>query len=921
MQLRATARTLLAHVCAGRQAVIGLFVLPLLAATAGAQSSGIELGSAGWRGPAGNAASSGPSLSADGRFVAFFSSASDLVRGDTNETRDVFVRDRSTGLTERVSVSDTGAQANGPSQTSGDNVSISADGNVVAFDSTASNLVPNDRNRQADVFVRLRAEATTELISVSSSGEQGNGASTNAAVDGSGRWVVFQSQATNLVPGDRNGVSDVFLRDREAGTTERVCGSIEPNGPSSQAAISADGQIVAFVSAATNLVEHDTNGQLDVFVCDRRTGRIELVSRNARGELGNGDSILPALSADGRFVAFKSLASNLVDDDRNGTVDVFVRDRLAGTTQRVSVSFLGRDANGTSYAPAIDCSGRFVAFGSEANNIFREDFNQLPSMFLRDLPAGRSFLLDISDQGIQADGGVLDIAPALSCQPLVVAFASTASNLAPGDLNQHADVYISTSPVPRCRADADCDDNDLCTTNRCGNDGLCSFEPIPCPAPPQCAAAGACDPATGSCTYEPLPDGSPCDDGNLCTRNDQCTGSACAGTAIECTGADGCHDPGTCDPTTGLCPNPRPDGTPCNDGNLCTTADRCEASLCVGTEKDCSLADGCHDPGVCDPATGLCPNPRPDGTACDDANLCTVGDRCQGSICTGTPKDCSAADGCHDPGTCDPATGLCPNPRPDGTACSDGNLCTLEDRCSASICVGTPRDCSVTDGCHDIGVCDPATGLCPNPRPDGTACSDGNLCTLGDQCQTGRCVGTPRDCSRPDGCHDTGACNPATGQCPNPRPDGTACSTGAFCVVAQTCVGGFCGGGQPRNCDDGAFCTGTESCDEQNRRCVSSGNPCTEGICDEEQNACLPSGEVSPTPTPTLAAPTTVSATRTPTRTPGPSGNGDGCGCDVDPSGPRSQNAVWIWLSTLLALGARRVLPALCGQRRRIRSR
>jgi len=892
------------HLCKWGVAAFALAVL--LANSARGQSSSLELASGSFRGPAANGPSNGPAISADGRYVAFFSSASDLVRGDTNEVRDVFVRDRISGATERVSVSDRGAQANGASQTSGDNPAISADGNVVAFDSTASNLVPNDRNQQTDVFVRLRAEGTTELVSVSSSGEQGNGPSSNPAMDGSGRWVVFQSLASNLVESDRNGVSDVFVRDRQEGTTERVCG-IEPNGPSSQPAISADGRFVAFVSAATNLVANDTNGQLDVFVCDRQTGQIEIASVNSRGELGNGDSILPALSADGRFVAFKSLASNLVPDDRNGTVDVFVRDRALGITERVSTSFLGGDANGTSYAPAIDCSGRFVAFGSEANNLFREDYNQLPSMFLRDRAAGRTYLLYLGPGQIGADGAVLDIAPAVSCQPLVVAFATLASNLGGNDPNQHADIYVSTSPLPRCRTDADCNDNDLCTTDQCGEDGLCTFAPIGCPAPGPCMGAGTCNPATGSCSYEPLPDGSACDDGNLCTRNDQCNNGQCAGTAIECTGADGCHDPGACDPATGLCPNPRPDGTPCSDGNLCTTGDQCQAGFCTGTEKDCSIADGCHDPGACDPTTGLCPNPRPDGTPCSDGNLCTTGDQCRGSICTGTPKDCSTADGCHDPGACDPATGLCPNPRPDGTACSDGNLCTTDDRCVASVCTGTPRDCSVSDGCHDIGVCDPTTGLCPNPRPDGTACSDGNLCTVGDQCQASRCVGTPRDCSRPDGCHDAGECNPATGLCPNPRPDGTACSSGAFCVVGESCLGGFCRGGQPRNCDDGAFCTGVEQCDEANRRCVSSGNPCTDGICDEEQNACLPSVGVTPTPS---ASPTPIpqspSPTRTATPTARPAGGGDGCGCDVDPTAPRSQNAAWIWLSAAFAVALRR---------------
>lgn len=889
-------------------ALVGCLCLSALGNAGWAQGSRLELASGSWHGPAGNAASNGPAVSADGRFVAFFSSASDLVRGDTNEARDVFVRDRSSGQTERVSVTDRGGQANGPSQTSGDNPAISADGMVVAFDSQASNLVANDRNQQTDVFVRLRGAGTTELVSVSTSGELGNGPSTSPTLDATGRWVAFQSLASNLVSDDRNGHSDIFVRDRETGTTERLCGTVEGNGPSSQPAMSADGHVVAFVSAATNLVPNDPNGKLDVFVCDRRTGQIEAVSVNSRGDLGNGDSILPAISADGRFVAFKSLASNLVAGDHNDTVDVFVHDRSSRTTERVSTSFLGGDANGTAYAPAIDCTGRFVAFGSEANNVYREDYNQLASLFLRDRQSGHTFIVDVNPDGTQADGPVLDIAPALSCEPLFVAFASLGSNLAGNDPNQHADVYVAPVPVPQCRTDADCSDGDLCTADRCGEDGRCTFTPIPCPPSDPCAGPGVCDPATGACSYAPLPDGSPCDDSDLCTRNDRCQEGRCIGTPLDCSGTDGCHDPGQCDPTTGFCPNPRPDGTPCNDGDLCTANDRCEASVCVGVPKDCSGADGCHDPGQCDPNTGLCPNPRPDGTACSDGNLCTLGDQCLASLCTGTPKDCSAEDGCHDAGSCDPATGLCPNPRPDGTACSDGNLCTLGDRCEASVCVGTPRDCSVTDGCHDVGVCDPATGQCPNPRPDGTACSDGNLCTLGDQCQAGTCVGTPRDCSVADGCHDVGACNPATGLCPNTQPDSTPCSTGSFCVIGETCIGGFCRGGQSRDCDDGLFCTGTERCDESRQHCVSSGNPCTAGVCDETQDLCI---EVElPTATPTspparpTASPTTTPRTATPQV-----GNGDGCGCDLDPQAPRSQNAAWVWFIAFLAIFARRAWP------------
>ncbi|MCX8072135.1 MAG: hypothetical protein N3C12_06765 [Candidatus Binatia bacterium] len=864
-----------------------------------------ELVSVSRSGQAGRAASAGPAMSADGRFVAFFSDAFDLVTGDTNEARDIFVRDREAGHTERASVSSSGEQANGPSHRGGDNPAISSDGSIVAFDSDATNLVAGDTNGVTDVFVRVRTVGRTERVSVSSSGEQGNGASSSPSIDAAGRLVAFQSLATNLVEGDTNRVADIFVRDRESGVTERICSAVQGNGPSSQPAISANGRFVAFVSAANNFAADDTNGALDVFVCDRETGTLELVSRSSSGEIGNGDSILPSISADGRFVAFKSIATNLVADDRNGLVDVFVHDRSTKQTQRVSVSFLGRDSNAASFAPTIDCSGRYVAFGSEATNLVGDDYNQVASLFVRDLGSQRTFLIDRNANGEQANAAVLDIAPGLSCQPLYAAYSTLASNLTPGDLNEHSDVYVQTNLLPTCRVDADCRDADLCTTERCGADGNCIFTPTVCTPLDACHDTGVCDPATGLCSNPPKPEGASCDDGNSCTENDRCVAGTCIGEEVQCTGADGCHDAGACDPRTGLCPNPRPDGTPCSDGNPCTENDRCVAGRCRGEAIDCSTADGCHDPGACNPETGLCPNPQPDGTTCDDGDLCTRNDQCVQSRCRGTPVDCSQADGCHDVGACDPSTGLCPNPRPDGTPCSDANLCTTGDRCEQSICVGTPKDCSVTDGCHDVGVCNPATGLCPNPRPDGTPCSDANLCTINDRCVESVCVGTPRDCSTTGGgCHDVGTCDPRTGQCPNQRPDGTPCSTGLFCVVDEVCTGGFCGGGQSRNCDNGLFCDGVEACDENSRQCVSAETPCSSGeVCLEAEDLCAtPTAGTGVTPTPTATQPPKTPTSPTPTSTILGPLDRDACTCDLDPHAPRSRSAGLLWLSGALAL-------------------
>src|SRR5207249_3963444 len=296
-------------------------------------------------GTEGNDVSLGSALSADGRFVAFDSAATDLVAGDTNGVADVFVHDRQTGTTERVSVDSAGTQANGDST----EVALSADGRFVAFISVAPDLVAGDTNGVADVFVHDRQTGTTERVSVDSAGNQANGDSTEVALSADGRFVAFTSVAPDLVAGDTNGVMDVFVHDRQTGATERVSvdsAVTQANGDSTDVALSADGRFVAFISVAPDLVAGDTNGVADVFVHDRQTGTTERVSVDSAGNQANGDSTDVALSADGRFVAFTSVAPDLVTGDTNGAMDVFVHDRQTGTTERVSVDSAGSQANG-----------------------------------------------------------------------------------------------------------------------------------------------------------------------------------------------------------------------------------------------------------------------------------------------------------------------------------------------------------------------------------------------------------------------------------------------------------------------------------------------------------------------------------------------------------------------------------------------
>jgi len=388
-----------------------------------------------------NASSFGPSISADGRFAAFTSIASNLVPGDTNNNRDVFVRDLSTNTTTRVSVGSAANQANSlslfPSK-------ISADGRFVAFDSYANNLVPGDTNAKSDIFVRDLSTNTTTRVSVGSAGNQANEDSSSSSISADGRFVGFDSKASNLVPGDTNNSYDIFVRDTLTNTTTRVSVDSAGNqgtGGSSDASISADGRFVAFLSNASNLVPGDTNASGDIFVRDLLTNTTTRVSVDSAGNQGNDASSGGSISADGRFVAFSSLASNLVPGDTNASRDIFVRDLSTNTTTRVSVSGAGNQGNDYSSDASISADGRFVTFSSEASNIVPGDTNNKEDIFVRDLSTNTTTRVSVDSAGNQANG--LSYIPSISADGRFVAFTSIAANLVPGDTNSVGDVFVS----------------------------------------------------------------------------------------------------------------------------------------------------------------------------------------------------------------------------------------------------------------------------------------------------------------------------------------------------------------------------------------------------------------------------------------------------------------------------------------------
>jgi Tol biopolymer transport system component len=262
-------------------------------------------------GAQGNGWSESASISADGRYVAFESDASNLVSGNTNGSRDIFLRDTQTGTTTRLSVDSNGTQGNGRSVYP----SISADGRYVVFGSWASNLVSGDTNVREDIFVRDTKTDTTTRLSVDSSGTQGNGFSESQSISADGRYVAFASYTSNLVSGNTNGSRDIFLRDTQTDTTTRLSVDsswTQANGDSYYPSISADERYVAFSSGADNLVRWDTNSAGDIFLRDTQTGTTTRLSTDSSGWQGNFGSEFPSISADGRYVAFLSLASNLV---------------------------------------------------------------------------------------------------------------------------------------------------------------------------------------------------------------------------------------------------------------------------------------------------------------------------------------------------------------------------------------------------------------------------------------------------------------------------------------------------------------------------------------------------------------------------------------------------------------------------------
>ena len=474
-----------------------------------------------------------------------------------------------------------------------------------------------------------------------------------------------------------------------------------------------------------------------------------------------------------------------------------------------------------------------------------------------------------------------------------------------------------------------CDDGNLCTSNDTCQAGVCMGESAVCQAQDACHVAGVCNSSTGSCSNPNALDGTGCNDSIPCTENDKCTGGVCSGTQTLCISSNPCQNAtGVCNQTLGNCDfTNKQDGTPCNDGDDHTFQDFCNEGVCAGWQRNCETNDDCQNvvdcyTGTCDTSAGIPPyrcifNPMADGHSCEDGNPCTEGDHCNGNgTCSGgTLKECPETD-CKLAGSPVPQGGQCvcvynefksfetPCPRErdcaakicDGsgnciidtgndnceckdaqdciakgysvnqdicncivtcdnntwtcgytscsnnTPCSDGNACTGPDTCQGGHCSGPEKVCTASDVCHIDGTCAPQSGVCSDPiANNGTQCDDGNPCTINDGCDGGLCHGTLHTCALPNQCQQSVACDGSGGCNYTNKPNGTGCTDGNVCTMVDSCQGGTCVSTPPITCAAAPECYNAGTCDSvtgcpdprspslykgNGVTCYSTGNPC-----------------------------------------------------------------------------------------------
>ncbi len=430
-------------------------------------ASGMTRASVSSSGQQGNADSYRAALSGDGRYVAYVSESSNLVPGDFNLVNDVFLYDTQTNTTEMISLSTAGTQGNGHSgmdpYTIGSYPAISYDGRYVAFFSEADNLVPGDTNGEADIFMRDRLSGTTTRISLATNGAQGNGMCLHPWMSYDGRYVVFSSDADNLIPNDTNNATDVFVRDMVTGVTECVTYNnlgVLADSYSLEPTISGDGRFVTYHSDAHNLVPGVVDGWWDIYVYDRYTDTIECLTLDpVTGQEGNCYSATPRISADGRYVAFNSGATNLGPPDLNGFLsDIYVFDRQTHVMKMADVNAFGIQANNDCFWSGISGDGRKVSYCTFSDNLTPFDTNPYVDMYQVDMITRVTRVVSVSPSGFA--GNYHGDCPVMGPDGNCVAFHSQATDMVPNDWNNRNDVFSTCGvdfdgpqPVPTLPSD------------------------------------------------------------------------------------------------------------------------------------------------------------------------------------------------------------------------------------------------------------------------------------------------------------------------------------------------------------------------------------------------------------------------------------------------------------------------------------
>lgn len=374
-------------------------------------------------------------ISSDGRYAIFTSVATNLIPGGASGWH-LYVRDLRRCVTALVDVTVAGAPAQ---QGISGEAYLSANGRYAAFSSSATDLVPGDTKGMGNVFLRDLRGATTELISSAYDGGAANGTSWTAGVSTSGRYVLFVSTASNLLPdGPPPNTRNVYLRDRALDSTTLVA-TVPPNSvaPAWVPQLSPDGRF-----SLIDLIPTSPAGErrwLTNLVNDR-TRRTDLVSVSTSGELPDDSTYGAGVSASGRFVLFNSSASDLVPGDTNAAADVFVRDMAAGRTARINVSGAGSQSSGGAVGSGISRDGRYAVFWSRSADLVPGDTNGVDDVFVRDLVAGTTVRVSTASDGRQGTGGSSH--PRISANGRFVVFWSDASDLVPDDTNSVADAFV-----------------------------------------------------------------------------------------------------------------------------------------------------------------------------------------------------------------------------------------------------------------------------------------------------------------------------------------------------------------------------------------------------------------------------------------------------------------------------------------------